>query len=70
MVQNQSRVPQRELGVLCYTSWVKQWSKAMDILLSFFVSRQIFLLSPMSEKTFEILPYTTESKGMLKTTRF
>ena len=53
---NQSRVSD-SLGLVCDTSWVKRWSKAMDFLLTLlqdecFSYRQIFFLTPISDKTF------------------
>ena len=38
------------LGLVCYTSWVKRWSKAMDFLQTFFIDKT--LLWPISEKTY------------------
>ena len=31
------------LGLVCYTSWVKPWSKAMDFLQTFFLDKYFFI---------------------------
>ena len=42
LTTNRRRVPPELcLGVVCYTSWVKKWNKAMNFLQTFF-PRQIF----------------------------